>query len=327
MIVRLHGGGRMATRKVATVFGGSGFLGRYVVKRLLADEYIVRVPVRDPESAMSLRPMGRVGQLVPLYATLTDPATIARGVEEAELVVNLVGILAEHRAGDFERIHADGAGLVAAAASRAGAQRLVHVSAIGASPDSVSRYASSKGRGEVAVRRAFPAATILRPSIVFGAEDKFFNRFGRMAQTLPFLPVICGNARFQPVYVGDVADAVHVALTQPGHEGLIYELGGPEVISFRDLLRAILTITQRHKPLIEVPYAVAKLQAAIAEHLPGKPFTRDQLLLLRSDNVVTPGSPGLAELGIAPTSYELVVPSYLSRYRPGGGSAAVADAR
>jgi uncharacterized protein YbjT (DUF2867 family) len=271
--------------------------------------------------------MGRVGQEVPLYATLTDPATIARGVEEAELVVNLVGILSERRRGDFERIHATGAGLVATAAQRAGVARLVHVSAIGADPASASHYAASKGRGEAAVRAGFPAATILRPSIVFGAEDKFFNRFAQMAQTLPFLPLICGDARFQPVFVGDVADAAHAALTRPGHDGITYELGGPEVVSFRDLLRAILAVTHRHKRLVEIPYPVARLQAAIAERLPGKPFTRDQLLMLRSDNVVAAGSPGLAELGVTPTSYELVVPSYLNRYRPGGGAAELFDAR
>jgi NADH dehydrogenase len=310
----------MATRRVAAVFGGSGFLGRYVVKRLAADGFIVRVPVRDPEAALFLKPMGQVGQIVPLFASLADAQTIARAVEGAELVVNLVGILAERRKGDFERVQAQGANAVATAASRAGALRLAHISAIGADPESASQYAASKGRGEAAVRAAFPAATILRPSIVFGPEDKFFNRFAQMAQLLPFLPVICGDTRFQPVYVGDVADAVHAALTGDGASGATYELGGPDIVSFRELLRSILAITNRHKPLIEIPHAIAQIQAMVAEALPGKPFTRDQLLLLRSDNVVG-DRPGLAELGVMPTSYELIVPSYLARYRPGGGGA------
>jgi NADH dehydrogenase len=312
----------MATRRVAAVFGGSGFIGRYLVKRLAADGFIVRVATRDPEAALFLKPMGAVGQIVPLFASFDDPATIARAVEGAELVVNLVGILAEPRRGAFERVQAQGAGAVATASSRAGVRRLAHVSAIGADPASPSLYAASKGRGEAAVRAAFPAATILRPSIVFGPEDKFFNRFAQMAQLLPFLPVICGDTRFQPVYVGDVADAVHAALTGTAPGGTTYELGGPDIVTFRDLLRAILTMTHRHKKLIEIPYAVAKLQALVAERLPGKPFTRDQLLLLRSDNVVG-DHPGLAELGVTPTSYELIVPAYLSRYRPGGGSAGV----
>ncbi len=313
----------MATRRVAAVFGGSGFLGRYVVKRLAADGFIVRVPVRDPEAALFLKPMGRVGQVVPLYASLADAATVARAVEGAELVVNLVGILAEPRRGDFDRIQHLGAGMVAEAARRAGALRLAHVSAIGADPGSASQYAASKGRGEQAVRQAFAGATILRPSIVFGPEDKFFNRFAQLAQLLPFMPVICGDTRFQPVYVGDVADAVHAVLTRDGHQGASFDLGGPEVVSFRDLLRYILAVTHRHKPLIEIPLQMAKLQAMLAEALPGKPFTRDQLLLLRSDNVVAADAADFGTLGLNPAAYELIVPSYLARFRPGGGSAGV----
>jgi uncharacterized protein YbjT (DUF2867 family) len=308
----------MATRKVATVFGGSGFLGRYIVKRLAADGYVVRVAVRDPEAALFLKPMGAVGQVVPLYANLGEPATIGRAVEQADIAVNLVGILSEAHSGDFERVHAVGAGLVAEAASRAGVGRLVHVSAIGASTDSPSLYAASKGRGEAAVRAAFPTATILRPSIVFGPEDGFFNRFARMAQALPVMPVICGDSRFQPVYVGDVADAANGVLTRTEAPGPLYELGGPEVVSFRDLLRYVLAVTQRRRPLIEIPYGIARLQAALAERLPSRPFTRDQLLLLRSDNIVSPQAAGFAALGLMPTSYEMVVPSYLRRYRAGG---------
>jgi NADH dehydrogenase len=312
----------MATRKVAAVFGGSGFIGRYVVKRLAASGYIVRVPVRDPEAARFLMVDGAVGQIVPLYASLADPATVARGVEDADLVVNLVGILSERQRGDFVRIQTDGAGGVAQAAADAGVARLVHVSAIGADPASPSHYASSKGRGEQAVRAAFPDATILRPSIVFGPEDGFFNRFGAMAQFSPIMPVICGSTRFQPVYVGDVADAVMVALTGDMPRPGVYELGGPDILTFRALLQYILKVTRRKRPLVAIPDPVASLQAAVMERLPNRPFTRDQLLLLQRDNVVTEGAAGFAALGLTPTGFELIVPTYLSRFRPAGGSGA-----
>jgi uncharacterized protein YbjT (DUF2867 family) len=309
----------MATRDVATVFGGSGFLGRYIVQRLATAGYVTRVAVRDPEGAMFLRPMGRVGQIVPLYSDLAKEATVQRAVEGAELVVNLVGILAERRAGDFTRLHAEGAGRIARLAAAAGVPRMVHVSAIGADPASPSRYASSKAAGEAAVREALPAATILRPSLVFGQEDQFFNRFAGMAQLLPFMPVIAGNAKMQPVYAGDVADAAIAGLTRAETAGNLYELGGPRVWTFREILAWILVQTRRNRRLIEIPMELARLQASIAELLPTKPFTRDQLLLLSRDNVVSPGALGFAELGIVPTPVELIVPDYLERYRPGGG--------
>ncbi len=309
----------MATRSVATVFGGSGFIGRYLVKRLAAAGHVVRVAVRDPEAARFLKPMGAVGQIVPLYAALTEEASVARAVAEADLVVNLVGILAEHRPGDFNAVHAEGAGRIARLAREAGVSRLLHVSAIGADPGSPSLYAASKGRGEALVRAAFAGAVILRPSIVFGPEDAFFNRFASLAALLPIMPVISGTTRFQPVYVGDVADAAMAALTRPEAQGRVFELGGPRVWSFRELLAWILLITQRNRRLVEIPPALAQLQARICEYLPGKPLTRDQLLLLAQDNVVAPGAAGLAELGIVPTPVEMVVPAYLARYRPGGG--------
>jgi uncharacterized protein YbjT (DUF2867 family) len=308
----------MTTRSVATVFGGSGFIGRYVVKRLAARGYIVRVAVRDTEAALFLKPMGAVGQIVPLYAPVTEEADVARAVDGARIVVNLVGILAERKAGDFDRVQAEGAGRVARLAAAAGAERLIHLSAIGADPASASQYAASKGKGEAAVRAAFPAAAILRPSIVFGPEDGFFNRFAAMAQMLPFMPVICGATRFQPVYVADVADAVMAVLDRaPG--GGVWELGGPKVWSFRDLLAYILKVTQRERPLLDIPLPLARLQARLAELAPGKPFTRDQLLLLQRDNVVSEGTADLASLGIVPTPVEMVVPSYIGHYRPGGG--------
>jgi NADH dehydrogenase len=308
----------MATRSVATVFGGSGFLGRYVVKRLAAAGHIVRVAVRDPEAALFLKPMGAVGQVVPLYASVTDDGTIARAVDGAAFVVNLVGILAEHRPGDFQRIQAVGPGRIAAEAAKAGVTRLVQVSAIGASADSPSLYARTKAAGELAVLAAFAHATILRPSLVFGAEDQFFNRFGAMAAMSPFMPVIAGNSRFQPVYVADVADAVIAALGRDDAQGRTYELGGPRVWTFRELLVWILQQTRRKRRMIEVPPGFARLQASVLEKLPGKLLTRDQLLLLQNDNVVASGALTLADLGITATPVEQVVPTYLARFRQGG---------
>ncbi len=309
----------MTTRKVATVFGGAGFIGRYVVKRLAQRGVVVRIGSRDPDKALFLKPMGAVGQIVPLYAPLDDEKSVARAVEGADMVVNLVGLLAERRAGDFARAHAEGAERVATLARAAGVRGLVHVSAIGADPASRSRYAATKGEGEARVRAAFPTATILRPSVVFGPEDEFFNRLGRIAQLSPVMPVIAGETRMQPVYVGDVADAIMVALENPDAAGGIYELGGPRVWQFRELVAYVLKATGRRRKLVSLPMALVALGAALAEHLPGKPLTRDQLLLLARDNVVAPGAPDLATLGITPTPVELVVPEYVRLYRRGGG--------
>ncbi|MEJ0048972.1 MAG: complex I NDUFA9 subunit family protein [Rhodospirillales bacterium] len=304
----------MDGRSVATVVGGSGFIGRYVVKRLAAAGHVVRVAARDPEQAQFLKPMGRVGQVVPLFADITDDATVARAVEGAGLVVNLVGILAERRSGDFAHVQAEGAARVARLAAASGVRRLVHVSAIGASPEGPSQYSKTKAAGEAAVRAAFPRAAILRPSIVFGPEDQFFNRFGAMAALLPVMPVLAGETRFQPVYVGDVADAVMQALARPEAEGAVYELGGPRIMSFREILGWILAQTGRHKWLVPVPPAAARLLA----RLPFSGLTSDQLLSLSRDNVADPNLPGLAELGILPTPIDLIVPDYLARFRRAG---------
>jgi NADH dehydrogenase len=309
----------MATRRVATVFGGSGFLGRYVVKRLADAGYVVRVAVRRPDGAQFLRPMGAVGQIVPLYTSFHEPATITRAVRDATIAVNLVGILAERRGGDFMTVHAEGARLVARDAAAAGVERLVHISAIGADPAGPSGYGQSKGIGEQGVRDAFPLAAILRPSIVFGMEDRFFNRFATVAHFSPVVPVIAGGTRFQPVYVGDVADAIMACLTRDDVQHRLFELGGPQVWTFRDLIAWILKTIERRRRMVEVPMNIARLQASVMERLPGKPLTRDQLLMLTRDNVTSPGMPGLDELGITPTSIDLVVPRYLARFRPGGG--------
>jgi NADH dehydrogenase len=314
----------MATRRVATVFGGSGFIGRYVVKRLAQQGYVVRVAVRDPEAALFLKPMGAVGQVVPLFASVMNEGTVHRAIDGADVVINLVGALAESRNASFQAVHTAGAERIARLSAAAGVVRLVHISAIGADPASPSRYGATKGAAEQAVRAAFPQATILRPSLVFGPEDQFFNRFGAMARLLPFMPVISGQTRMQPVYVGDVADAIMAALTRPDALGQLYELGGPRVWTFREILAFILQETRRHRPLIEVPMGIARLQASIMQHLPGKPLTPDQLLMLSRDNVVSAGALGLTDLGVTPTPVELVVPAYLARFQPGGGRRPIA---
>jgi len=308
----------MEARRVATVFGGSGFLGRYVVKRLANDGYVVRVAVRDPEAAQFLRPYGTVGQIVPLWADITRANTLPRAIDGADVVVNLVGILAERQRGDFGKIQAEGAGNIARQAASAGVGHLVQISAIGAASDSPSAYGTSKAAGEAAVLAAFPRATILRPSIVFGPEDEFFNRFGAMARLAPVMPVIAGASKFQPVYVGDVADAVMQALVRPEAAGAIYELGGPRIMTFREILGWIVAQTNRHRPLVAMPAVAARLLA----RLPMSGLTQDQLLMLERDNVADPGMPGLAELGILPTPIDLVVPGYLAQYRKGGMKAA-----
>ncbi len=302
------------TRKVATVFGGAGFIGRYLVPHLAAQGYVIRVAGRDPERAALLKPLGDVGQIVPLYAPVTDTAAIGRAIDGAEVVVNLVGILAERRPGDFSQVQGTGPRLIADEAARAGVRHLVHVSAIGASGTSRSGYGRSKAAGETAVAAGFPQAVILRPSIVFGAEDQFFNRFGEMARLYPVMPVISGGTRFQPVYVGDVADAIMAGLSLPPDAPRVYELGGPTIWTFRELLTYILKETRRHRPLVAVPPGIARLQARILEKLPGKLLTTDQLEMLGQDNVMSGTVPGLAALGITPKPVELIVPTYLNRY-------------
>jgi uncharacterized protein YbjT (DUF2867 family) len=244
---------------------------------------------------------------------------VHRAVVESEVVVNLVGALTESRAASFQAVHTEGAERIARLAAANGVSRLVHISAIGADANSPSRYGSSKGRAEQAVTAAFPEATILRPSLVFGIEDNFFNRFAEIARLAPFMPVISGDTRMQPVFVGDVADAVMAVLASPSAARKIFELGGPRVWTFREILGYILKQTRRHKKLLDIPMGIARFQASILQHLPGKLLTQDQLLMLSQDNVVGPDALGLTDLGITPTPVELIVPGYLSRYQPGGG--------
>ena len=303
---------------LVTVFGGGGFIGRHIVQRLAAAGHSIRIAGRDTERAARLCTMGGVGQITPIAASITDEASSARAVAGADIVINLVGILFESRAGDFQRIQAEGAGRVARLAAAAGAKQFLHLSAIGADAGSPSLYAQTKAAGEAAVLAAFPGAIILRPSVVFGAEDQFFNRFAGLAALLPFMPVVAGETRFQPVYVGDVADAAMAALADPAASGKVFELGGPRVMSMRQVLRYILDVTGRQRPMIALPGGFVRLQARLGELLPTPPLTRDQLILLGKDNVVSPNALGFQALGIEPKAVEAIVPSYLARFRAGG---------
>ena len=301
--------------QVVTVFGGSGFLGRYVVRRLAAEGARVRVVCRRPQLAMHLKPMGEVGQITLEGADLAGGATVEPLVDGSASVVNLIGILSEWGQQKFDVVQAEVPKRIATAAKAAGVERMVQMSAIGADAASQANYARTKAEGEAAVRAAFPEATILRPSVVFGAEDDFFNRFGKMAQFSPFLPLIDGGqTRFQPVYVDDVAQAVVTVLTTPGHAGQTYELGGPDVYTFRELLAYLLKVLNRKRMLLSLPSSVARIQARFLEWLPSPPLTRDQIELLKHDNVVAPGALTLADLGIKPTPLEVVVPDYVERY-------------
>ena len=324
----------MASR-LATVFGGSGFIGRHLVQRLAKEGWRVRVAVRDIEAAAFLKPRGDVGQVVPVLADVTNEASIKAAIAGAELVVNLVGALYE-RGGkrSFQAVHVDGAARIAAAAKTAGVKKLVHVSALGASANSPSAYARSKAAGETAVLAAFPTATILRPSVLFGPEDAFFNKFAEMSTFTPVMPVFVrslprvhlsgpsagldlfgdGGPKFQPVYVGDVADAIMAAATQNNTAGKVFELGGPHVFSFKQIIELVLSASGRKRRLVPWPLSIAKINAAFLQLLPVPPLTVDQIKLMESDNVVTPGVAGLADLGITPTAAEVIVPTYLSRF-------------
>ena len=301
---------------LVTVFGGSGFLGRHTVRALAKAGWRIRVATRHPHAAFFLRPLGSVGQIDFIKCDVSDPDAVARAVHGAKAVVNLCGILFQSGQ-TFEEVQADGAANIAQAARAAGADALVHVSALGADNESDSEYAVTKAEGEAAVREAFPSAVILRPSIIFGPEDGFFNKFASLARFTPALPLIGGGrTRFQPVFVGDVAQAIVTGLTR--QDGRTYELGGPAVYSFKELLQLILRETGRRRILVPVPFGIAILKAAFLQILPKPLLTMDQVRLLKTDNVVAATAPGLAELGITPTSVEAVVPAYLWRFHPKG---------
>ena len=295
--------------QLITVLGGGGFVGRYVVQRLLAQGARVRVAQREPRKAVFLKPLGGLGQTQFVAADVRDPASIARAVAGSDAVVNLVGSFA-----DMDAVQAKGAGHVAAAAKAAGVGTLVHLSAIGADRESASAYGRSKGDGEAAVRAAFPGAVILRPSIIFGLEDKFINRFAALIRMAPVIPVIAPASKFQPVYVGDVADAVVAALNADA-AGKTFELGGPQILTMAELMRWIAQATGRKRLFVELPDAVGGALASGLGWAPGAPITKDQWLMLQSDNVAAPGSEGLSALGIAPTSLAAVAEGWLVQYR------------
>jgi uncharacterized protein YbjT (DUF2867 family) len=308
---------------LVTVFGGSGFLGRSVVRALCKRDYRVRVAVRRPELAGHLQPLGRVGQIHAVQANLRYPASVEAAMRDSHVAINLAGILAEGGAQTFDAVQAKGAATVAKAASSVGA-RMVHVSAIGADENALSHYARSKAAGEKAVLSALPSATILRPSLMFGPEDQFTNRFAALARISPALPLIGGGlTRLQPAYVGDVATAVADAVEGKAKAGATYELGGPEVLTMREIMEIILAITERKRMLISLPFGLAKLQALFLQFAPGAlKLTPDQVALLRSDNVVSDAAKAagltLEGLGIAADSMEAIAPQYLWRFRAAG---------
>jgi NADH dehydrogenase len=317
---------RLERGSLVVVFGGSGFIGRHAVQALAREGWRVRAAVRRPDLAGYLQPMGAVGQIQPVQANLRYPESVRRAIAGAEAVVNLVGILAKSGAQTFEAVHVAGARAAARAAREVGAAAFVHVSAIGASAKSSAAYARSKAAGETAVLQEFPDAIILRPSLVFGPEDQLFNRFAAMARLSPFLPLIGGGrSKFQPVYVGDVATAIASGCAGKAKLGGIYELGGPEVISFRELLDRTLAWCGRKRWYAPVPFALAKLGAALTAPLPTsmRPLTVDQIRMLQIPNVVSASARAegrtLAALGVVQArSMESVVPEYLEAFRPHG---------
>lgn len=310
---------------LATIFGGSGFVGRYVVRALARDGWRVRAAERRPDLSGFLQPMGVVGQIHPVQANLRFPESLAASLEGADVAINAVGILYKSRSQTFSRIHVEGARAVARAARAAGVKRLVHISAIGANRKSKGYYGRSKAAGEAAVLEEFPDAVILRPSIVFGPEDNFFNRFAELARLAPVMPLVGGKTKFQPVYVGDLADAVLACANGAAKPATIYEIGGPEIETFRSLLDHTQAWTGRSKPYFPMPFWLAKLAALGTVLLPNhmRPLTVDQVRMLQSDNVVSGAAikenRTLAALGVTSArTMASIVPAYLERYQPKG---------
>lgn len=316
--------------RLVTIIGGSGFVGRYIARRLAKDGWRVRVAVRRPNEALFVRPYGVPGQVEPVACNIRDDASVRAVIRGADAVVNCVGVLNGIGANTFDAVQAEGAGRVARIAAEMGVGRLVQISAIGADAQSDSDYARTKGEGEAAVLAAFPSAVILRPSIIFGTEDQFFNRFAAMTRLGPILPVVGANIRFQPVHVDDVAQAAVMAVNGGAAPG-VYELGGPEVDTFRGLMARMLKVIQRRRAVVNIPFLVARImgfafdmvQAVTLGLIENRMITRDQVRNLARDNVVSPTARGFAELGITPTAMEAVLPEYLWRYRRSGQYAAI----
>jgi uncharacterized protein YbjT (DUF2867 family) len=316
---------RLEAGSLATVFGGSGFVGRYTVRALAKDGWRVRAAVRRPDLAGYLQPMGGVGQIAAVQANVRYPASVAASLEGADVAINLVAILHKSGAQTFDAVHVDGARAVARAAKAAGVKRFIHISAIGADPKSRGNYGRTKAAGEAAVREEFPNAIILRPSIVFGPEDQFFNRFANMARMAPILPLVGAKTKFQPVYVGDLAQAILAAANGQAKVGTTYEIGGPEIDTFRGLLDKTQAWAGRSKPYFPMPFWLAKVAAFGTLPLPNslRPLTVDQVRMLQTDNVVSAAATAegrtLAGLGVTQAqSISSIVPAYLERYQPKG---------
>lgn len=309
--------------KTATVFGGTGFLGTQIIRELASMGVTIKVASRIPERAYFLKPCGVVGQIVPIACDYSDEESVSKAIEGSDYVVNCIGILYEKKKGDFKRVHTDLPGLIAKYCKTHNARRFVHVSALGIER-SGAQYAKTKLAGEAAVHKEFDKASILRPSIIFGEDDSFFNMFAGMAEILPALPLIGGGkTRFHPVFVGDVADAAIQCLTanNTGEDspcGKIYELGGPEILSFKEIFEKMFYYTNRPRPLVPLPWPVAKAQARILSLLPNPLLTPDQVESLKTDNLVGENALTLKDLGINPTDMDIILPHYLVQYRPGG---------
>ncbi|MBY0291853.1 MAG: complex I NDUFA9 subunit family protein [Alphaproteobacteria bacterium] len=305
--------------RTITIFGGSGFVGRYVVEKFANKGDLIRVAVRNPVAANFLKPLGEPGQIIPVQTSLLSCEDIARTIQGADVVINLVGILYEKGSQTFEALHVKGAGLVAQMAVELKIPTLLHMSALGANKDSSSRYASSKARGEETVLKHFPHATIFRPSVIFGSEDKFLNRFAEMTLFSPFLPLIGGGkTRFQPVYVGDVAESIQKASVQKEARGHTYELGGPVVYTFSELMKFLLQEIHRKRFLLPVPFKLAKVIAMMTQYLPTPPLTPDQVELLKTDTVVSPQAFTIENLSVRPKALEALASLYLARYYSSG---------
>ncbi len=311
--------------KMVTIYGGSGFVGRYVARRMAAQGWRVRVAVRRPNEAMFVKTYGAVGQVEPVLCNIRDDASVASAMQGAEAVVNCVGVLNELGKNDFDAVQAEGAERIARLAAESGVARMVHISAIGADADADSDYARTKAQGEAGVLAHMPNAIILRPSIIFGTEDQFFNRFAAMTRLGPFLPLVGADTRFQPVYVDDVAKAAEAAVLGQAVAGA-YELGGPEVKTFRALMQQMLDVIHRRRVILSMPFLAARIMAGVLDILkfvsfqlfPNHILTRDQVKNLRNDNVVSDGAKGFVDLGIEPAALESVLPTYLWKFRPSG---------
>lgn len=309
----------MSQKKIATIFGGTGFVGRHIVQRLAKAGYTVKVATRAAESAYFLRPCGMPGQIVPFRCDYNDAQSVGETIRGSEVVINCIGILYEKdKKSTFRRAHVEIPRVIAQVCARENVARFVYISALGID-HATSRYAQSKREGERAVREIFPAAVILRPSVIFGPEDSFFNMFAELARYTPALPLIGGGkTKFQPVYVGDVADAVMASLWNGDASGKTYELGGPEVVTLREIYQRLFAVTGRRRCLISMPFGLAKIQASFMQMLPHPLLTRDQVESLKTDSVVSAGALTLDDLGIPPAALDAVLPDYLAYCRPGG---------